>query len=43
MAASLVIEQEWGTSTGRVHPHNSYWAGDFADPRLDAPQGGCPD
>ena len=29
MAASISIEQESGTSAGRVHPHNGYYAGDF--------------
>jgi hypothetical protein len=29
MAAWISIEQESGTSAGRVHPHNGYYAGDF--------------
>ena len=29
MAASINIEHESGTYTGRVHPHNGYYAGDF--------------
>jgi hypothetical protein len=29
MAASITIEEESGTFTGRVHPHNGYYAGDF--------------
>jgi hypothetical protein len=29
MAASLIIEEESGTSRGWVHPHNGYYAGDF--------------
>lgn len=29
MAASIAIEEESGTFTGRVHPHNGYYAGDF--------------
>ena len=29
MAASISIELESGTSAGRVHPHNGYYAGDF--------------
>jgi hypothetical protein len=29
MAASIVIEEESGTYSGRVHPHNGYYAGDF--------------
>jgi len=33
MAASLIIEQESGTSTGWIHPHNGYYAGDFWGPR----------
>lgn len=31
MAASLFIEEESGTCTGRSrHPHNGYYAGDFS-------------
>ena len=30
MAASLGIEEESGVSTGWVHPHNGYYAGDFS-------------
>jgi hypothetical protein len=30
MATSLVIEEESGTCTGYVHPHNGYYAGDFS-------------
>jgi len=37
MAASISIEQESGTSAGRVHPHNGYYAGDFGTPRHVAP------
>jgi hypothetical protein len=33
MAASISIEVESGTSTGRVHPHDGYFAGDFPSPR----------
>ncbi len=29
MAKSLIIEIETGTSSGRQHPHNGYYAGDF--------------
>jgi hypothetical protein len=29
MARGLVIEEESGTYTGRMHPHNGYYAGDF--------------
>jgi len=35
MAATRIIEQESGTYTGRVHPHNGYYAGDFSRPRHD--------
>ena len=37
MAASISIEQESGTSAGRVHPHNGYYAGDFGTVRQVAP------
>jgi hypothetical protein len=30
MATSLVIEEESGTYTGHVHPHNGYYAGSFS-------------
>jgi hypothetical protein len=30
MAASITIEEEFGTCTGFLHPHNGYYAGDFA-------------
>ena len=30
MAASIPVEQESGMSSGRVHSHNGYYAGDFA-------------
>ncbi len=30
MAASLQIEEESGVFTGRPHPHNGYYAGDFS-------------
>ncbi len=36
MAASLIIEEESGTYTGQVHPHNGYYAGDFWDRPNDA-------
>jgi hypothetical protein len=36
MAASLVIEEESGTTTGRIHPHNGYYAGDFSTTWQDA-------
>ncbi len=32
MARGLVIEEESGTCTGRMHPHNGYYAGDFFTP-----------
>ena len=37
MAASISIEQESGTSAGRVHPHNGYYAGDFGAVQQIAP------
>ena len=33
MAASIVIEEEHGSSTRRRHPHNGYYAGDFRTAR----------
>ena len=30
MAGSLVIEEESGIYSGRSHPHNGYYAGDFS-------------
>ncbi|MBA2953526.1 hypothetical protein GON03_04320 [Nocardioides sp. MAH-18] len=30
MGGSFVIEEETGTYTGRAHPHNGYYAGDFS-------------
>ena len=30
MARGLVIEEESGTCSGWVHPHNGYYAGDFS-------------
>ena len=43
MAASLVIEEESGTTVGLWHSHNGYYAGDFRDrtansPRLTSPR-----
>jgi hypothetical protein len=29
MARELIIEEESGIYTGRTHPHNGYYAGDF--------------
>jgi len=40
MAASIVIEEESGTFTGRVHPHNGYYAGDFGTQPREAPNAG---
>jgi hypothetical protein len=40
VAASIPIEQESGVSTGRVHSHNGYYAGEFTSPR-SAPQAAC--
>ena len=37
MAASITIEQESGMSAGRVHPHNGYYAGEFASSRHVSP------
>ena len=37
MAASIPVELESGASTGHVHPHNGYYAGDFSSPRYVAP------
>lgn len=33
MAASIPVEQESGISSGRVHAHNGYYAGEFSSPR----------
>jgi hypothetical protein len=33
MATSRLIEFETGTTTGWIHPHNGYYAGDFSTPR----------
>ena len=30
MTASRFVEEEQGTYTGRQHPHNGYYAGDFS-------------
>jgi hypothetical protein len=30
MAATVSIEVESGTTSGRLHPHNGYYAGDFS-------------
>ena len=33
MAATIPVETETGTYSGRVHPHNGYYAGDFSSRR----------
>lgn len=33
MAATIPVETESGTYSGRVHPHNGYYAGDFSTSR----------
>jgi hypothetical protein len=33
MAMTLLSEEEHGTCSGRVHPHNGYYAGDFSATR----------
>jgi hypothetical protein len=35
MAATTFLEMESGTTLGRVHPHNGYYAGDFSSPRAE--------
>ena len=30
MAASIPVEEERGTCSRSLHPHNGYWAGDFS-------------
>lgn len=35
MAASIAIEEEWGTHFRSPHPHNGYYAGDFRSSRRD--------
>lgn len=30
MAAEIYVEEEHGFSTGWLHPHNGYYAGDFS-------------
>ena len=30
LGITRIIEQESGTYSGRVHPHNGYYAGDFS-------------
>lgn len=38
MAASIFVEQESGTSSGWIHPHNGYYAGDFSTPESPEPE-----
>jgi len=33
MAATIPVEVETGTYSGRLHPHNGYYAGDFSSSR----------
>ena len=40
MAASIWVEEESGTYSGRVHPHNGYYATDFSSLRHDVPGSG---
>jgi hypothetical protein len=43
MAATIFTEMETGTCSGRVHPHNGYYAGDFSTQRYpvrETPQRG---
>lgn len=42
MAASLVIEEESGTTAGLWHSHNGYYAGDFRDQPASRPRLGSP-
>lgn len=37
MAATIFVEVESGTCSGRVHPHNGYYAGDFSTQRYHVP------
>ena len=39
MTGQLWIEEESGTCTGHLHPHNGYYAGDFSVVQL--PFGGA--
>jgi hypothetical protein len=40
MAASIWIEEESGTYSGRVHPHNGYYSTDFSALRHETPSQG---
>mgnify|MGYP006176262083 CR=1 FL=1 len=37
MAASIPVEEERGTCSRSLHPHNGYWAGDFSRYPVDRP------
>ncbi|MDQ4051758.1 MAG: hypothetical protein M3237_03530 [Actinomycetota bacterium] len=37
MAASIWVEEESGTFSGRVHPHNGYYAADVSSLRSENP------
>ena len=37
MAASIWVEEESGTFSGRVHPNNGYYAADFGALRNETP------
>jgi hypothetical protein len=42
MAATIPVETESGSySSGRVHPHNGYYAGDFTTTRSGRPAWGA--
>jgi hypothetical protein len=41
MAASIWVEEESGTYSGRAHPHNGYYATDFSALRHDTPSPGA--
>ena len=38
MAATIFVEVESGTCSGRMHPHNGYYAGDFSTQRYHEPE-----
>lgn len=41
VAASIWVEEESGTYSGRVHPHNGYYATDFSSLRHEVPGSGA--
>ena len=41
MAASIWVEEESGIYSGRVHPHNGYYAAELGSHRHDTPRP-CP-